>query len=125
MEHARRYEKILKAELRCPSYLGAEVTQLIQGLLVRDPLRRLGSGPGDIKELERARFFESLSFDKVFQKEYTPIYKPNLGSETDVANFDPQFTNETAMDSVVDASALAGKKNEFEGFTYQDASHLG
>ena len=77
-----------------------------------------------IKELERARFFESLDFEKVYRKEYTPIYKPNLGSDTDVANFDPQFTNEVPMDSVVDSSALAGKANQFEGFTYQDASHL-
>ena len=41
-----------------------------------------------------------------------------------MANFDPQFTNEQAIDSVIDSSALAGKKNEFEGFTYTDASPL-
>merc|ERR1711918_145305 len=119
------YEKILKAELRCPSYLPSDVTTLIQGLLIRDPLRRLGSGPGDIKELERSNFFAPLDFEKVFRKEYTPIYKPNLGSETDVANFDPTFTNEQAADSVIDTSALHGKKNEFEGFTYAEPSALG
>ena len=43
------YDKILRAELRCPSYLPTDVTHLIQGLLIRDPSKRLGSGDGDVK----------------------------------------------------------------------------
>jgi len=118
------YEKILKGELRCPSYLPRDVTTLIQGFLIRDPLRRLGSGPGDIKEIERHDFFSALSFEKVYNKAYTPIYKPNLGGETDVANFDPQFTNEQAIDSVIDAAQLPTTPNQFEGFTYADDSKI-
>ena len=41
-----------QAELRCPSFLPADVKSLIEGLLIRDPLKRLGSGETDIKELE-------------------------------------------------------------------------
>jgi len=119
------YDKILRAELRCPTYLPSDVTALIQGLLIRDPIKRLGSGPTDIKELERAPFFTPLDFEKVYKKEYTPIYKPNIGGETDVANFDPTFTNEAAVDSVIDTSQLSDKhKNEFKGFTYEDTSYL-
>ena len=111
------YEKIL-AELRCPSYLPSDVKGLIEGLLIRDPVKRLGSGPGDIKELEANAFFKDLDFKKVEAKEYTPIYKPNIGNLTDTGNFDPQFTAELPVDSVVDSSALAGQGNTFEGFTY-------
>mmetsp|Transcript_621 Transcript_621/g.1677 ORF Transcript_621/g.1677 Transcript_621/m.1677 type:complete len:403 (-) Transcript_621:214-1422(-) len=118
------YEKILKAELRCPTYLPSDVKDLIEKLLIRDSLRRLGSGPGDIKELEAHAFFAALEFGKVYNKQYTPIYKPNVGSETDVANFDPTFTTEQAVDSVVDASALAGQVNQFEGFTYEDSAAI-
>jgi len=121
------YEKILKAELRCPSFLPSDVKNLIENLLIRDPLRRLGSGPGDVKELEAHAFFQqsNFSFDKVYKKEITPIYKPNIGGETDTANFDPQFTAEAAVDSMVDNSVLAGQPNHFEGFTYQDTNALG
>ena len=119
------YEKILRSELRCPTYLPGDVTELIQGLLIRDPLRRLGSGPGDIRELRQSRFFQPLDFDKVYRKEITPIYKPNLGSATDVANFDPTFTNEEAKDSHIDTTALKGTKNQFEGFTFEDRGELG
>ena len=80
--------------------------------------KRLGSGPGDIKELEANAFFKDLDFKKVEAKEYTPIYKPNIGNLTDTGNFDPQFTAELPVDSVVDSSALAGQGNTFEGFTY-------
>ena len=68
------YEKILKAELRCPSFLPADVKSLIEGLLIRDPLQRLGSGETDIKELEAHAFFAPLSFEKVY---YTLSSSPN------------------------------------------------
>ena len=84
-----------------------------------------GSGPGDIRELRQSRFFQPLDFDKVYRKEITPIYKPNLGSATDVANFDPTFTNEEAKDSHIDTTALKGTKNQFEGFTIEDRGELG
>ena len=62
----------------------------------------------------------------MYRKEYTPIYKPNIGSDTDVANFDPTFTNAEAVDSVIDTSQLSDKqKNTFQGFTYEDTSVLG
>jgi len=118
------YEKILKAELRCPSYLPPDVKNMIEHLLIRDPLRRLGSGPGDVKELETHQFFQTMDFQKVYQKSLTPIYKPNIGGETDTANFDPQFTAEAAVDSMVDTNVLQGQPNHFEGFTYQDDSKL-
>jgi len=118
------YEKILKAELRCPSYLPTDVKSLIEGLLIRDPLKRLGGGKGDIKELEEHTFFRALDFQKVFRKEYTPIYKPTLNGATDTLQFDPQFTAEAAVDSHVDTSMLAGQANQFEGFTFTDDSAL-
>jgi len=118
------YEKILKAELRCPSYLPSDVKTLIEHLLVRDPLRRLGSGAGDIKELEAKSFFQPLDFEKVYRKEYTPIFKPNLSGSTDTTQFDPQFTAEEPVDSHVDSSVLATQPNQFEGFTFQDDNPL-
>ena len=77
------------------------------------------------QELEEHQFFRSLDFKKVFNKEYTPIYKPNLTSATDTMQFDPQFTAEAAVDSHVDTSMLANQPNQFDGFSYQDPeTHL-
>jgi hypothetical protein len=95
----------------------AEVNRGLPG--DRLPLRRLGSGQGDLAELERHPFFQLLDFSKVFNREYTPIYKPSLGCVTDVANFDPTFTREHAVDSLVEPSHQAGQPNQFEGFSYR------
>ena len=47
-------------------------------------------------------------------------------SVLDVANFDPDFTNEDPQDSVVEDSALSSTVQEqFKGFTYNPANeHL-
>ena len=47
-------------------------------------------------------------------------------SVLDVANFDPDFTNEEAQDSVVTDSALSETvQDQFRGFTYNPANeHL-
>ena len=61
----------------------------------------------------------------MYNKEYTPIYKPDIrGGETDVTNFDPTFTGEQAVDSVVQGSRLQGQADAFQGFTYEDTSVL-
>ena len=86
------------------------------------PARLTGPPPSCVmsQELEAHEFYQPLSFEKVYNKEYTPIYKPNIGAQTDTANFDPQFTAEAAVDSVVDGNFMAGQPNQFEGFTYQE-----
>ena len=92
--------------------------------MIRDPLRRLGSSALDVQELEAQAFFVALDFNLVYNKEYTPLYKPNIGAVTDTANFDPQFTAEAAVDSHVDSGVLQGQPNQFEGFSYADSAAL-
>ena len=77
------------------------------------------------QELEAKKFFQPLDFEKVSRKEYTPIFKPNLSSNTDITQFDPQFTAEEAVDSYVDTSVLGSQLNQFDGFTFEDDTTLG
>ena len=60
-------------------------------------------------------------------QEYTPEFKPPTGrNDTDATNFDAEFTNERALDSVVTThmSAAAKDKTNFEGFTFQDGGAM-
>jgi serum/glucocorticoid-regulated kinase 2 len=54
------------------------------------------------------------------------VYPPTKESVLDVANFDSDFTNEEAKDSVVLDSALSETvQDQFKGFTYNPANeHL-
>lgn len=76
----------------------------------------------DADELKRSAFFRVLDFDRVMALGYEPEFKPPASkSESDVSNFDPEFTKEKAADSVVVShmTETMQEKSNFENFTYQ------
>lgn len=122
----RMYHKILHEPLKFPKSEGRQVSEeakdLLRGLLERRVANRIGSGPTDAQELKRSRFFSQLDFKKVYNKEYPAEFiPPAASSQTDVKNFDAEFTNEKAADSMVHSamSETMQEKSNFEGFTYK------
>ncbi|THV05146.1 Pkinase-domain-containing protein [Dendrothele bispora CBS 962.96] len=119
------YQRILSDPLNFPSDMSSEAKSVMTGLLQRDPHKRLGAnGSEDIK---RHPFFAKyIDWNRLLGKKYTPPFKPSVESVLDVANFDPDFTNEEAQDSVVTDSALSETvQDQFRGFTYNPANeHL-
>lgn len=82
---------------------------------------RLGSGPTGASELKYTQFFAVYDFNRVVQRGYEPEFKPPASfNPSDVANFDPEFTNEKAADSMVESkmTATMQDKANFEGFSY-------
>lgn len=56
---------------------------------------RLGSGPGDARELKDTDFFSCYDWNRVLEKGYTPEFKPPAAKDgADVSNFDAEFTSE-------------------------------
>ena len=98
---------------------------LLRGMLERKVSDRLGSaGATDVR---RAAFFQLLSFDRVLQKAYEPEFRPPAArSQTDVVNFDPEFTSEVAADSLVVSrmTQTMEDRSKFEGFTYQSDNRM-
>jgi serum/glucocorticoid-regulated kinase 2 len=68
----------------------------------------------------------NTSSPRLMQKKIQPPFKPSVESALDVANFDQEFTSETAQDSVVQDSQLSETvQDQFRGFTYNPADeHL-
>lgn len=69
-------------------------TDFLEKLLIKDPARRLGSGPDDVEEIKRHDFFRMLNFDDVYHKRIPVTFIPSVSSVADVSNFEPEFTNE-------------------------------
>lgn len=122
----RMYHKILHEPLRFPKSENRQVSdsakETLRGLLERKVSDRLGSGVTDADELKRSAFFRVLDFDRVMALGYEPEFKPPASkSESDVSNFDPEFTKEKAADSVVVShmTETMQEKSNFENFTYQ------
>ncbi|KAK0444214.1 kinase-like domain-containing protein [Desarmillaria tabescens] len=119
------YQRILTDPLHFPPDMSAEAKSVMTGLLQRDPSRRLGANGGE--EIKRHPFFAKyIDWNRLLAKRYPPPFKPSVESVLDVANFDPDFTNEEAQDSVVTDSALSETvQDQFRGFTYNPANeHL-
>ncbi|KAI9456420.1 kinase-like domain-containing protein [Boletus coccyginus] len=119
------YQRILMDPLVFPSDISGEAKSVMTGLLQRDPTRRLGANGGE--EIKRHPFFAKyIDWNLLLQKKIQPSFKPSVESVLDVANFDPDFTNEEAQDSVVEDSRLSETvQDQFRGFTYNPANeHL-
>lgn len=119
------YQRILRDPLLFPPDMSHEAKGVMTGLLQRDPSKRLGHNGAD--EIKRHPFFARyVDWGKLLAKKIQPPFKPSVESVLDVANFDSEFTSETATDSVVLDSQLSETvQDQFRGFTYNpEPEHL-
>lgn len=131
------YKNIAFGKVRFPrDTLTTEGRNFVKGLLNRNPKHRLGA-IDDAEELKRHPFFADIDWDLLAAKKITPMFKPQLTSETDTSNFDPEFTNALNGDGSLNdrAAALAagiatstplspGMQANFKGFTFVDESSM-
>jgi len=112
------YQKILTADLRFPNFMSVEAQSLLTGFLTRDPEQRLGTDTTDQNVLRNHPFFKGLDWDKLLKREIAPPFRPKVKSSSDITQIDPVFTQEEAVDSVVDSKLGNIPNNTFENFTY-------
>ncbi|KAL3985473.1 Protein kinase domain family protein [Acanthocheilonema viteae] len=91
-DHEKLFELILTGTIRFPSKLTAPARALLTGLLIKDPNQRLGGGPEDAQEIMQHEFFNNINWEKLYRKEITPPFRPNVQSDTDTCYFDKEFT---------------------------------
>jgi len=133
-DHDILFELILMEEVRFPRTISSEANDLLGGLLVKDPLRRLGGGPEDATAVKSHPFFNSINWSDLEKKRITPPFKPQVVSETDTRYFDSEFTGESVeltppdsrgglMDSIREEDL--DEEPYFPGFSYQGTSVMG
>ncbi|PWN29472.1 putative Serine/threonine-protein kinase gad8 [Jaminaea rosea] len=121
------YRKILQDPLRFGEEISPDARSLLTLLLNRDPKQRLGSGVGGAQDIKRHPFFaKHVDWRKLLAKKVQPPFKPAVASAIDTSNFDPEFTGETPVDSVVDDSHMlsATVQEQFVGFSYNAPNDL-
>jgi serine/threonine protein kinase len=120
------YQKILNGELRFPSFISAEAQSLLEGLLTRDPEKRLGSGSEGTNEVKRHSFFKDIDWSKLEKKEIEAPFKPKVKDVLDVSQIDTVFTGERPQDSLVEnsLSETMMRENNFDNFTFNAESHM-
>jgi hypothetical protein len=76
---------------------------LIEGLLTRDPVARLGSGPRGAEEVQRSPFFNTIDWAALDARDLTPPWVPSVdGDGTDTKYFDEIADGDVDPGSLVD-----------------------
>ncbi|CAG9763775.1 unnamed protein product [Ceutorhynchus assimilis] len=69
--------------LNFPENLSEEARNLLSGLLIKDPTKRLGGGPDDAKQIMAHPFFDSINWRDLELKKIPPPFKPHVTSDID------------------------------------------
>ena len=67
-------------------------------------------------------WFKPIDWQALERREIKPSFVPKVGGETDVSNFDDEFTTEAIPSGPDNDAGPANAK--FDGFTYVDTNHL-
>lgn len=112
------FDAILEDEPLYPMSMPGDAVALLQRLLLRDPIRRLGASEADAEDIKRHPFFRDVNFDDVYHKRIPPPYFPTIGNPTDVSNFDQEFTKEKPTLTPVHTQLSTADQQEFAGFSW-------
>ncbi|XP_056140404.1 ribosomal protein S6 kinase alpha-4 [Lampris incognitus] len=109
-------KRILRCEPPFPSMIGSTAQDLLKKLLVKDPHKRLGSGPRRAEDIKAHPFFKGLNWADLAEKKVPSPFRPELKNELDVGNFAEEFTG---MDPVYSpASTPPSTDRLFQGYSF-------
>jgi len=115
-DRSKLFERIRSAELKYPNCMSRVAIDCCQGMLTRDPDKRVGGGPGDGQEVKDHAFFAGSDWVAYYQRRVSPPFQPALRKPGDVQYFDKEFINQPVVNSEVGDNGRDAQ--HFEGFTY-------
>lgn len=109
-------KRILKSDPPYPPEIGPLAKDIMKKLLMKDPKKRLGSGPGGADEIKSHLFFQKINWDELAAKNIEAPFKPVIRDELDVSNFAEEFTE---MDPTYSPAALPQNSDRiFQGYSF-------
>uniref|UniRef100_A0AAY3ZTR1 Ribosomal protein S6 kinase n=1 Tax=Denticeps clupeoides TaxID=299321 RepID=A0AAY3ZTR1_9TELE len=101
--HMEIAKRILKKDPPFPKDMSPLAKDIIQRLLVKDPKKRLGSGPTGAMNVKSHPFYQKINWEDLAAKKVPAPFKPVIRDELDVSNFAEEFTE---MDPTYSPAAL-------------------
>jgi len=114
------FQVILEKVIRIPRSLSHPASNVLKGFLNKNPQDRLGCNhENGFNDILVHKFFQSVNWEALVQKQINPPYRPKIDDEFGLDNFDPQFTEEPVQLTPVESSTILRiDQSEFEGFEY-------
>ena len=117
-DREKLFNSIKSEQVKFPKYLSKEAVDLLCKLFIKDPEKRLGSGPNGLNDIKSHVFFSSINWESILEKKIKPPFTPKLKNETDTKYIDPEFTSLAPTDSYHAGESLNEGDNPFIGFSY-------
>ena len=114
-DHQALYRKILSAPVQWPRHLRPKAKSLLQGLLERSPEQRMGARSGSrftvggVAGLKQHGLFKGLDWHALAAKAVPAPMRVEVVSDTDVTNFDAEFTSLPLLDDAATGRVVVGK----------------
>ena len=89
------FENVLEVDIKFPTWLSLTATDLLSGLLSKEPTSRLGRGREGSSSIKSHPFFEIINWEKLLKKEIPVPFKPDVSEDDETINFDSCFTGES------------------------------
>lgn len=112
------FDAILSDEPLYPIHMPRDSVSILQGLLTREPEKRLGSSPHDAEDIMAHDYFKNINFDDIYHCRVPPPYVPSIDFPSDVKNFDEEFTSEVPTLTPVNKTLTPVMQEQFRGFSY-------
>ncbi|MCQ2815856.1 MAG: protein kinase [archaeon] len=112
------FKSIKTGSVKFPKYLSKHAVSLLEALFIKDPDKRLGSGPNGVQEIKDHPFFGTIDWNAILNMKIKPPFIPKIRSETDTRYIDPDFTSCTPVDSLTNGESLGENENPYKDFSY-------
>ena len=94
-DHDVLFTLIMVEDVKFPRNISSDARSLLTGFLEKNPQKRLGGGPDDVREIMAHPFFANINWADLVNKKIVPPFKPQVTSDTDTRYFDSEFTGES------------------------------
>jgi hypothetical protein len=108
---ARQFRNILDREPVFPADFPPDIREYVTLTLEKDPVRR-----AKFEQLKECSLFRGLNWDDVLNRRIQPNSTPARAQGAHLNNFDEEFTQEPALDSV--AVEVHGDEERVPGFSF-------
>ncbi|CDO94379.1 unnamed protein product [Kluyveromyces dobzhanskii CBS 2104] len=112
------FNAILTDEPLYPIDMAGDIVQIFQGLLTKDPEKRLGAGPKDAVEIMAEPFFGNINFDDILNLRVEPPFVPEIKAADDTSYFEKEFTSAPPTLTPLPSVLSSDLQEEFRGFSF-------
>lgn len=113
------FDSICRDKVHYPKWISQPAEDCLSQLFERTPMERLGYRNGTNPAIRNHKFFERIDWVKLEDRRVAPPFKPNVGSDHDTNNFDPDFTMEAPRFTPTDKDLLQSMdQGQFRGFSF-------